>query len=30
MIQALLFVKKDDPRTTGIEGMLANLAGLSA
>ena len=27
MIQALLFVKKDDPRTTGIEGMLANLAG---
>ncbi|MBG0783928.1 MAG: DUF2085 domain-containing protein [Anaerolineaceae bacterium] len=27
MIQALLFVKKDDPRTTGIEGMLGNLAG---
>ena len=27
MIQALLFVKKDDPQITKIEGMLANLAG---
>lgn len=27
MIQVLVFVTKDDPKTTKIEGMLANLAG---